>query len=107
MWFETKDSGAREEFSTGSKRDTNEWKSRFDLVSPYALSRIADLMARWAQKYWERNRELGQPKLRFIESWLRHFYQYIMWDTSEDHLAAVCFNVMAIMHFEETGADWF
>lgn len=106
MNFVTKDSWKREEFWTGSLRDTNDWKPRFDLISPFALERIADLMARWAEKYWERNWELGQPKHRFIESWLRHLYQYIMGDRSEDHLAAVCFNIMAIMHFEQTTEDY-
>lgn len=101
MVFTTKDSWEREEFDTWSKRDTNKWKPRFDLISPFALKRIADLMARWAEKYWERNRELWQPEERFLESWLRHLYQYIMWDRSEDHLSAVCFNIMAIIHFQE------
>ena len=103
--FITKDSWERQEFDTWSKRDTNKWKPRYDLISPYALKPIAELMARWAEKYGCRNWELWQPIERFEESWLRHFYQYLQWDKTEDHLSAVCFNVMAILHFREKWDD--
>ena len=36
--FETKDSGKREEFATGSRRDTREGKGRFDLI-PWGIIR--------------------------------------------------------------------
>lgn len=104
--FITKDSWQREEFSTWSKRDVSTWKPRYDLISHYALKRIAMLLWRGAEKYGERNWELWQPTDRLLESWLRHLYQYIEWDTSEDHLSAVCFNVMAIMHFQEENDRW-
>ena len=38
--FELKDSGKREEFTTGSRRDTREGKGRYDLISPIALTRV-------------------------------------------------------------------
>ena len=103
--FKTKDSWAREWFNTGSVRDTQEWKPRYDLISIPALKRIALLMERGAVKYWERNRQLWQPTDRFYASALRHLFQYAEWDVSEDHLAAVCFNVMAIIHFQEENID--
>jgi len=99
--FVTKDSWEREQFSTWAKRDTSKGKPRYDLISPHALKRVAELMQRWAEKYWDRNWEKGMPEERFLESWLRHFYQYLQWDRSEDHLSAVCFNVMAVLHFDE------
>lgn len=99
--FNTKDSWAREEFSTGSLRDTQEWKPRYDLISTHWLKRLALLMARWADKYWERNWELWQETDRFLASAMRHMFQYAEWDTTEDHLAAVCFNVMGIIHMQE------
>jgi len=99
--FKTKDSWVREEFSTWSLRDTQEWKPRYDLISTHWLKRVALLMARWADKYWERNWELWQETDRFLASAMRHMFQYAEWDTTEDHLAAVCFNVMGIIHMQE------
>jgi hypothetical protein len=101
--FITKDSGQREDFPSGMVRDTREGKGRYDLVSPFALRRIAQLYERGAEKYAARNWEKGAPFCRFLDSANRHLQQYLMGETSEDHLAAVAWNVMAIMHFEETG----
>jgi hypothetical protein len=102
--FETKDSGARQEFDTGAKRDTQEGKPRYSLISPFALKRLAMLMVRGAEKYDEWNWEKGMPYSRFYESAERHLKQwYMQEEMQEDHLAAVLFNIMAIMHFQETG----
>jgi hypothetical protein len=106
MEFTTKDSWERQQFEWWSQRDTNEWKPRYDLISVKALTRIWHLMARWAKKYNERNWEKWQPTNRFLESAMRHLFQYADWDISEDHLSAVCFNVMAIMHFQENNKNW-
>jgi hypothetical protein len=104
MDFTTKDSGQRQEFATGAKRDTQSNKPRYALISPFAMKRLASLLARGAEKYDERNWEKGMPFSRFMESAMRHLNQYLMKeDPSEDHLAAVLFNIMAIMHFEEVG----
>lgn len=99
--YQTKDSGKREEFDTGSKRDTQDDKPRFDLVGIEGLTRLANLMARGAKKYGENNWRLGQPTSRYFASLLRHAYQWASGDDSEDHLAAVCFNAFGIMHVED------
>lgn len=106
MIYDTKDSGDRIEFPSGSQRDTQEWKPRYDLISIPALTRISHLLARWAVKYWERNWEKGQPTDRFLSSMMRHMFQYAEWKTDEDHLAAVCFNAMAIMHMQDSNTNW-
>lgn len=105
MGFTTKDSGVREEFASGMVRDTQEGKARFDLLLPkgipYAsqmLTRFAELMARGAGKYGDRNWEKarGQEELeRYHSSALRHLQQWVAGETDEDHAAAVMFNVMA------------
>lgn len=102
--FVTKDSGQRQEFGNGSVRDTEEGKPRYDLVTPVALKRLAELMARGAVKYGERNWELGQPSSRFLSSLMRHVECYRLGDRSEDHLAAAAYNVFALAHFE--GTEW-
>jgi hypothetical protein len=94
------DSGKREEFATGSVRDTREGKGRFDLVPPTALLRIAKHYEAGAKKYGDRNWEKGQPISRFYDSAFRHMLRYWAGDADEDHLAACVWNLTAIMHFE-------
>lgn len=109
MTFQTKDSGKREEYKTGMRRDTQDGKSRFDLLIPYdmdepMLKRWADLMARGAEKYGERNWELAstvEELERFEASAFRHFYQWFMGETDEDHAAAVFFNIQAAEYVKQ------
>lgn len=94
--FQTKDSGQRQEFSTGMVRDTSADKPRYDLIWQPGIKRVAELMARGASKYSARNWEKAstQEELdRFKESALRHMYQWLEGDRTEDHMAAVVFNL--------------
>lgn len=100
MDYEVKDSGQRQEFATGSRRDTNEGKPRYDLLPVPALKRWAEHMAKGAKKYGERNWEKGQPITRYEESLLRHAYAYLSGERTEDHLSAILFNAAGIMHHE-------
>lgn len=103
--YETKDSGKRQDYESGMQRDTQEGKPRFDLIFaddlPYSkqmLTRFAGLMERGASKYGERNWQLSnsaEELARFKASATRHFMQWIMGETDEDHGAAVYFNIMA------------
>jgi len=125
--FVVKDSGVREEYANGFVRDTEDGKpdlteslrllyarpdlaaliSRpgFDLLPVEGLERWSDHMFKGAQKYgrdnWRQARGLV-AKTRFLRSLVRHVAQYITGDRSEDHAAAVCFNVWAA---EVTPAD--
>ncbi len=101
--FVTKDSGAREEMPTGSVRDTREGKGRFDLISPFALRRLAGVYERGAKKYAARNWEKGQPFSRCLDSALRHLNAFAMGWTDEDHASQAAWNILAILHFQETG----
>ena len=96
-----KDSGKRENFKTGARRDIGRGKGRFDLISPFMLKRLADVMEKGAIKYAPRNWELGIPFSRCLDSALRHINQFIMGYKDEDHLAQAIFNLMAIIHFQE------
>jgi hypothetical protein len=96
MNFETKDSGKREEFSTGMVRDTQDDKPRYDLIDEAFLRRWAELMARGAKKYGENNWRKAATKeelRRFEASAIRHMYQWLGGDLSEDHASAIAFNV--------------
>lgn len=101
--YETKDSGERQQYSTGMQRDVNTGKPRFDLIMPVdlpyesqMLTRWAALMARGAEKYEDRNWEKAgtlEELHRFKESAFRHFVQWLNGEYDEDHAAAVFFNI--------------
>lgn len=103
--FETKDSGEREEYVSGMRRDIQSGKPRFDLLlvddQPYDrqfLTRFARLLERGAEKYGERNWQLANSNeelVRFKASAHRHFMQWSCGESDEDHMAAVAFNLMA------------
>jgi hypothetical protein len=92
-----KDSGERQNFNTGSVRDTNIGKGRFDLFPPYALLRLAQHYENGAVKYGDRNWELGQPLSRYMDSALRHLNKVLMGLEDEDHLSAAAWNIIAIV----------
>jgi len=94
--FITKDSGKRKEFKSGMVRDTQDGKPMYTLCYQPMLKRWAELMTRGAIKYGRNNWQLasGEEELeRFKDSALRHIYQWLEGDTSEDHAAAVFFNM--------------
>lgn len=102
--FTTKDSGERKEFNSGMVRDTNKGKARFDLLVPNGipykdqfLTRLAELMARGAEKYCDRNWELADSEEemnRAKESAFRHFFQWFCGEVDEDHAMGTIFNMM-------------
>lgn len=105
MEYETKDSGERQEYVSGMRRDIQDGKPRFDLLLtdglPYEeqfLTRFAALLGRGSVKYGERNWQLassGEELSRFRASALRHVMQWASGEVDEDHAAAVAFNLMA------------
>jgi len=99
--YTTKDSGERQDFATGSRRDTQDGKPRYDLIGQELLDRLAALMERGAVKYGEDNWRLGQPASRYIASGLRHLFQWKNGERDEDHLAAVVFNIGGLMQLQE------
>jgi hypothetical protein len=99
--FSTHDSGERRKFATGAVRDTDSDKPRFDLIPPHALQRVAELYTRGAAKYGENNWHKGIPSQQMLASAMRHMEAYRRGETDEDHLAAVVWNVLALMQYEE------
>lgn len=169
--FETKDSGKREEYTSGMRRDVQEGKPRIDLVPlmvratfdslircmqfkqqstdgigalndeinytvtndvigniEYLINslivyevikiqpinqvqgvaelylRLAGLYGRGAVKYGENNwqKACGEAEyIRFKQSTLRHWYQYLAGHTDEDHFCAVLFNLYGMYYTAE------
>lgn len=114
--YQTKDSGERISYASGMQRDVSTGKPRFDLTDPLDVPahkqldyRVAELLARGAEKYSERNWEQADSeaeRTRALESARRHFMQW--WYINmlgpenvprewleEDHAAAVVFNEKA------------
>jgi len=95
------DSGDRSVFGYGAQRDRGEIKGRFDLLPACAIARLARHYQRGAMKYADRNWEKGMPISMFMDSGLRHVFQYLDGDTKEDHLVAAAWNFMGAMWTEE------
>lgn len=123
--YTTKDSGQRDEFPTGARRDTQDGKGRFDLIPPQLLQqlaqelervgedrdtllgltllpmrplmRLAALYGRGAQKYGPSNWRCGIPLSRTLSSLLRHIVAWTAGMDDEDHLAAVIWNAFTLL----------
>ena len=98
--FKTKFQKA-EHFKSGAMRDNNEGKGAFELITPFALERVAKVYERGAKQKGDRNWEKGLPMGRTLQSAIRHINQYLQSDGEEDHLAQAAWNLFAVMHFEE------
>lgn len=105
MEYQTKDSGEREVFVTGSQRDTRQGKGRFDLIPAYPIKRLAQLYERGAIKYGDRNWEKGQALSRYLDSAERHLNDWKEGDRSEDHLIACVWNCIAYVWTEQAIKD--
>lgn len=97
--------GKTEQMSTGAQRADATGKGKYVLISPVGMRRLAGVYERGAAAYGANNWKKGMPISRVLDSALRHLYQYIGGDRSEDHLAQAAWNVFAAIEFEETRPD--
>jgi hypothetical protein len=96
--YVVKDSGQRQEFDTGSKRDTRDGKGRYDLIPTIALRRLALVYENGAAKYGDRNWEKGQPLMRYVDSAKRHIECLVAGEPTEDHAAQAAWNMFGFIH---------
>lgn len=100
--FGMKDGGKRTSYATGAVREPQDVsKGRYDLLSPIALRRLAQHYATGAEKYGASNMRKGLPLSRYLDSGMRHFTQLLAGDTSEDHCAAVLWNLCEFLHTQD------
>ncbi|MEM1953381.1 MAG: DUF5664 domain-containing protein [Candidatus Caldarchaeum sp.] len=85
----------------GAIRDSRDGKGRFDLLPPLALRQLALQFEIGAKKYGERNWEKGMPLSWFIDSGLRHLFQFLSGEEDEDHLRAAAWNIMVALETRE------
>ena len=96
-------------FESGAVRSTEADGARYDLISPIALRKLAETCHEGAIKYNEKgcppNWLKGMPMSDVMNHLLTHIYKWISGDTSEPHLPHAFWNLMALIHFEETRPD--
>lgn len=95
MTFEVRDSGKRQDFETGSRRDSREGKGRFDLIPTQPLRELAIHYEQGSAKYGDYNWQKGQPLMRYVDSALRHLNALVAGETTENHAIAAAWNMFA------------
>ena len=88
-------------FATGARRNSSEGKGRYDLLPPEAIEAIAKRFEYGAKLHGENNYQLGIPNSSFFDSALRHLFQAMAGDESEDHLAASATNICMLIYNRE------
>lgn len=92
-------------FSTGAVRSSDAEATRYDLVTPIGLRRVAEAYAEGARKYSAHNCEKGMPIHDLLNHAIRHAYLYLSGDRSEDHLGHAAWGFMMACHSEELWPD--
>lgn len=85
-----------EKLSTGATR--TELSVRFDLLPPYALRQMAEVMHLGAKTHGDRNWEKGMPVSVCLNHASDHIYAYMADDKSCNHLAHAAVNLCMALH---------
>jgi hypothetical protein len=88
-----KDSGMREEMSTGAVRDLHDGKPRPDLIPPSTILHKAIHFGEGAEKYGDNNWRRGIPVMLYWASAWRHLVLFGIGLTDEPHLRAASWNI--------------
>ena len=96
-------------FKSGATRSEDAEEERFDLISPFAMQRLARVYAEGAKTHGSANWERGVP----LDATLNHMERHLqMWKAEkksgkkigdDDHMAKVAWGAFAIMHYETAG----
>lgn len=92
-------------FPSGAERSTDADNVRYDLITPIGLQRLAETYKEGADKYGDWNWMKGFPASDLMNHVIKHIFQWLEGDTTEDHLAHATWGLMTIMHFEDTRPD--
>lgn len=102
--FVVKHEGEELIFSTGMRRNTSTGKPNYALIDLTFLTRLAEHLTKGAEIHGKNNWRLActEEELdRFKESSFRHLVQWLKGDIDEDHMAAVCFNLMCAEYVKD------
>jgi hypothetical protein len=86
------------QFDTGAVRSADAENVRYDLISPIGLRAVAEACAEGAEKYGDFNWEQGMPANDILNHALRHIYEFLGGDRSENHLGHAAWNLLAAIH---------
>ena len=96
-----RDSEGVRAYEGGSYRDRRPGKGIYKEIPPIALKRLAARYEYGELKYGQAGEfKKGLPVSDCWDSAMRHLVEYMAGDNSEDHLAAVAWNVFAMMYME-------
>lgn len=99
--------GDRIQYATGAVRSSDAEGTRYDLISPIGLRRLAETYAEGAAKYGDHNWLKGFPASSLLNHLEKHINDWKAGVGAEDHLAHAAWGLFALMHFEETRPDLF
>jgi hypothetical protein len=91
----------RREYDTGAVRSGDCEETRYDLISPIGLERLAQTYAEGAKKFGAFNWENGMPITDLLNHAIAHIFKYLRGDRSEDHLAHAAWNLLGAIHSGE------
>lgn len=94
----------RYEYGTGAVRSSDCKTERWDLISPIAMHRLAQVYAEGAAKYGANNWEMGMPVWSILNHVIRHIFLYQSGDNSDDHLGHALWGMCAAVHSAEMAA---
>lgn len=94
---------AVKKFASGAVRGTDADGERYDLIPAIGMRRLAETCAEGVAKYGAGNWNKGIPIPDLLNHAIKHLYQYVSGDRSEDHLAHAMWNLAVACHFEELG----
>lgn len=95
--------------STGGQKGSKQ--ARYDLIPAGPLRLVAELYGKGAEKYDDRNWELGYDWNLSFAALQRHAWQFwngedLDQETGKPHLASVIFHAMALLEFMETHPEF-
>ena len=85
-------------YDTGATRSADCETTRYDLISPIGLRRLAETYAEGAKKFGQFNWENGMPAIDLLNHAIAHIYNFLGGDRSEDHLGHATWNLIGAMH---------
>lgn len=102
------DGGERVIYGEGAaQREPDFEKGQPHLITPFGLTRLSKWYSLGAKKYGDFNWTKGMPYSRYTSAMFRHIIAWMKGDESEDHLSAIAWNALAIIHHQELGeTEW-
>lgn len=90
-----------ETFFTGAQRNDATGRGAFELLPPRTIRLLAEHFEKGADAHGGRNWEKGIPLSRILQSAMRHTFDYLKGDQSEDHSLSALWNWAVLIETRE------